>query len=980
MNRIARIMFSLVTLAFASASVLALDEGWPRTLALDEGLVTIYQPQIEALDEGVLYYRAALAYRPDADSEPIFGAGWLKAPVDINEKDGIVHPSRLELTQARFPDGTADIQAEIATTLLTRSANWNLDFSVAELESALDAAEAESLASQKLKTAPPKIFYRDHPALLVTIDGDPVLRDIENSPYKAVINTPYPLITDGDDYFLNAAKGAWYRASFATGPYRFDSSPPGDIVKMVEDAEAQAAVETRPEDVAEREPVTAANAPEIVVTTQPAELIVTDGPADFVPLVDDLLVLKNSDDDVFMDVGEQKYYIVLAGRWYRADSLDGPWEFRAADALPSAFAEIPIDSDQADSRVYVAGTPEAEDAVLDAQVPQTAAVKRGEVDIDVDYDGEPDFEPVDGTDDLRYATNSGATVLESDRTYYLLEDGVWYVSESPNGPWVVSDHRPGELDEIEPSSPVYNTKYVYVYDSTPSTVYVGYTPGYLGSYVYYDTIVYGTGWYYRPWVSPYYYYPRYSTWGFHVGYSDWGGWSFGLSWYWPGFGVDYWTGGYWHYGHPWYNRYWGYWGPRGYRYRPYYHGHRYSHHGYRNYDRGYKGYARPHDKYAYNYSRAGDDFYRGTGNDRYGRERNRNLYRDDHQRARVNQTRDVRSNNARTRNDRATRQQRGEDMRIVNNRKIRQSTTGPVHASDLRAKAQVRDVNRAASREPMVASLNGEVHRATAGNTGPRQARNRTPGRGEGAAPAVSRQGQGDFATGQPRRESTIKSRQSHTTPISRDDLRQRGEFIASRDAGTTSRNGAGLAPRRDDFARAQPRRESTIKSRQSHAAPISRTTESRSNRQFSSQPRRLEQRAPQTQPSRRVNQEARASRSSRQATAPRRETISRAPESRPSRQIASPPRQVEQRAPQARPGRQASAPSRREQAPAMRMQSRAPSRQMSAPPSRPQQSAPAPRPQQRSAPPRNAPQPRGERGGGRGDGGGRSREHRRND
>ena len=60
------------------------------------------------------------------------------------------------------------------------------------------------------------------------------------------------------------------------------------------------------------EPVTAANAPEIVVTTEPAELIVTEGPAAFVPLVDDLLVLQNSDNDVFMHVSSQNYYIVLS--------------------------------------------------------------------------------------------------------------------------------------------------------------------------------------------------------------------------------------------------------------------------------------------------------------------------------------------------------------------------------------------------------------------------------------------------------------------------------------------------------------------------------------------------------------------------------------------------------------------------------------------------------------------------------------------
>ena len=45
-------------------------------------------------------------------------------------------------------------------------------------------------------------------------------------------------------------------------------------------------------------------------------------------------------------------------------------------------------------------------------------------------------------------------------------------------------------------------KYAYVYDVTPQVVYVGCTPGYYGTYVWGPTIVYGTGYWYRPRVSP----------------------------------------------------------------------------------------------------------------------------------------------------------------------------------------------------------------------------------------------------------------------------------------------------------------------------------------------------------------------------------------------------------------------------------------------------------------------------------------------
>ena len=604
------------------------SEDWPRSLPLDEGTVSIYPLQVDERIGDVIRFRAALAYRKDVDAEPVFGAGWFESRVEIDNAQNRVRPVDLKVIDTRFPAGTADIQDNLANSMAQQSSEWNLDFTVDELNAALEQSEIEKQSVQQLNTSPPKILYRDGPALLVSLDGDPVLREIEDSDYQAVINTPYPLIYDGRHYYLNAARNAWYRADSATGPYRFDATPPAAVAALVQPDE-----ELSDEELA-AEPVTAQNAPEIVVSTEPAELIVTDGPAAFVPLVDDLLVLQNSDDDVFLHVQSQQYYVVLAGRWYYSGSLNGPWTYQAADALPIAFAEIPEDSDQADSRVFVAGTDEAREAVLDAAVPQTAAVERGQVDIDVDYDGDPNFDSVDGTD-MTYAQNTGSTVIESNGLYYLVEDGVWYVSVLPDGPWQVADYRPQQVASIMPTSPVYNVKYVHVYDSTPQVVYVGYTPGYLGSYVHYNTIFYGSGWHYRPWVSPYTYYPRFSTWGWSVSYNSWSGWNFGFGWGWGPFSAGYYSGGYWHRPHYWHHRHYSRWGPRGYRPRHYArndrgYGRRHGGHGRGDYGNG--RYDRGHD---------------GGGRDRGGRgtgpgQRHDNLYRDSGQRALIADTRDVR--------------------------------------------------------------------------------------------------------------------------------------------------------------------------------------------------------------------------------------------------------------------------------------------------------------------------------------------------
>ena len=698
MNGIRTALIWMLILVLCTGSVLAQEKDWPRTVAVQQGTVTLYEPQVDALEDGFLSFRSALAWRPEAGADPVFGAGWFEADVVTNRFAGTVHPVSLRVTQTRFPADAPDVQDALAAALARPEVATGFHFSLAALEDSLAGTQAERLAAQQLNTQPPKIIYRDHPALLVTLDGAPVLREIENSPLEAVINTPYPLIHDGRYYWLNVADGVWYQSKKATGPYAWVAAPPRDVAAVVQlDETAEQATDAS----APQEPITAHNAPEIVVSTEPAELVVTEGPAAFVPLVDDLLVLQNSDDDVFMHVSGQDYYVVLSGRWYRARSLNGPWAYQDAGELPGAFANIPVDSDQADSRVHVAGTEEAEEAVLDAQVPQTAAVQRGTADIEVEYDGQPEFARVDGTE-MVYARNSGSTVIRADGLYYLVEDGVWYVSASPYGPWDVAVARPGEVQVILPTSPVYPVKYVYIYDYTPDVVYVGYTPGYVGSYVYYDTVLYGSGWYYRPWISPRYYYPRQSTWGFHVSYNPWSGWGFGLSWYWGPFSVNYYSGGYWHHHHRWHHRHYGYWGPRGYRPG---HGH-YAHR-----RPGYGG----HRPVPY--------------------QRHSNLYRDARQHARVVRTHDrtprtrdfyrsdakaARQANWRRADDRA----KAPDKRLAKSRPV--GKPGPVSRSELAGKAASRKLAYQPSSRKQANALRRDAKNPSAragGYTGQQSAR-----------------------------------------------------------------------------------------------------------------------------------------------------------------------------------------------------------------------------------------------------------------
>ena len=531
---------------------------WPRDVAVASGTVTIYQPQVDSLEGDILTARAAVAYKAGGKGEPVFGASWLKGQVEIDRDEHLVRYQTIEVTDIRFPKGSEQAGKEFTQAIKEGMTRWTLTSSLDDLKTSLAAAGEEQKTEENLQNDPPAIIYRDHPALLVMIDGKEQLQKIANTSYQSVINTPYPLIlsTSDNTWHLNAAEGVWYRAGKVDGPWTFNSNPPKDLVQLVQQQKP-----AEDQTTAVKEKITADKAPEIVVVHQPSELIVSQGKANFKPLIGDLLAMSNTDSSVFMDVKEQMYYIVVAGRWYNAKSMDGKWSYINADRLPDSFANIPENSTYSDIRAYVAGTDEADEALMDAQIPQTATVTRGPADIKVIYDGKPQFQKVDGTK-LQFAVNASETIIRDNTVYYLVKDGVWYLANAADGPWQVADHAPPGIDKAEPTSPVYNTKYVYVYDSTPQVVYVGYTPGYMCSYVYGPTIVYGTGWYYRPWISPYYYYPRHATWGFSVNYNPWSGWGFGLGWNYGPFHFGWYSGGGWH-NQPWYSR--GWYGPGGYR-------------------------------------------------------------------------------------------------------------------------------------------------------------------------------------------------------------------------------------------------------------------------------------------------------------------------------------------------------------------------------------------------------------------------------
>lgn len=494
---------------------------WPRDIETSQAKITLYQPQPESFKGDKLSGRAAVAITPTAQP-PIFGAVWMTARVATDRTARTVTLVDAKVTSVKFPQ-TLDSASLMKFKILleTEIVKWDLQISLDDLLATLELNEREKDLNDNLKTEAPEIIISTQPAVLVIIDGEPKLAKIEGSSLERVINSPYYIAKHTDaKYYLYANEG-WYTAGAVMGEWKATTTPPKEVKKQQEQL-SKGAPPADPDAPKTKGPA------KIIIRTTPAELVVTEGDAAFTPIQGtELLYVKNTGSNVFMNIGSQDYFILLSGRWYSSKSLKGPWTFVASDKLPVDFAKIPEGSEKDIVLANVAGTPAAKEALLDAQVPQTAAVDRKTATVTVKYDGDPKFEKIEGTA-LAYAVNTQSKVILSDKTYYVCENATWFTGSTPTGPWAVATEVPKDVQKIPPSSPVYNVKYVYIYDSTPDVVYVGYTPGYVGCYAYGPTVVYGTGYYYNPWYGPYYY-PMPVTYGMAMAYNPYMGWSVGVS-------------------------------------------------------------------------------------------------------------------------------------------------------------------------------------------------------------------------------------------------------------------------------------------------------------------------------------------------------------------------------------------------------------------------------------------------------------------
>jgi len=491
-----------VTSSFPAASA-PVAPAWPKIIDKDGNHIIVYQPQLKSWEKyRTLVADTAISITPNGGKQFLGVISW-RANTVANVSARTVYVSDIEVINSRFPtldpEHEAEMQQKISHVYPTMTFNVSLNHMIASLEKVKEPVSAAAVSTQV-----PTIFASTSPAIVLMVDGKPVLVPIEGTKLQYVVNTNWDLFYDGSEYFLLSGK-TWLKSKEPAGPWAATSKLPAEMAKLPKGQNWDGVLKQVPPTAG------APPAPKVFFTERPSELIVFRGVPVYSPIPGtSLSYATNTDDSVFFHRPDNQVYALLSGRWFRAGNINAPWVY-AGNGLPADFARISTGKPYSTVLVSVPGTQEASDAVLLAQVPTTAVVNRAaaEASVKVVYAGEPKFVPIEATT-MYYAVNTQNRVIRVGSAYYLCFQGIWFISVSPAGPWKTADTVPAVIYTIPPSSPVYNVTYVVVSNPTPTTVQTSYTSGYLGVFILGmavgATIVYGTGYYYPPYI---YYGPRY---------------------------------------------------------------------------------------------------------------------------------------------------------------------------------------------------------------------------------------------------------------------------------------------------------------------------------------------------------------------------------------------------------------------------------------------------------------------------------------
>jgi hypothetical protein len=206
----------------------------------------------------------------------------------------------------------------------------------------------------------PRIVFVEVPSAVVLFDGEPVWRPVEKTSLERATNTRALVLRDvAAGVVLVHVLDGWVGAPSLAGPWAVATRVPSDVNDVGKEAARTGSADLMagPEDPATRKRRSLqSGTPPVVVSYRPTEVIQFEGKPSWATIrKTDLLYVENTNADVFRDVAVQMDFILVAGRWYTAVSLAGPWTYVPPGDLPRSLATIPEGHPKEHVKAFVPG-------------------------------------------------------------------------------------------------------------------------------------------------------------------------------------------------------------------------------------------------------------------------------------------------------------------------------------------------------------------------------------------------------------------------------------------------------------------------------------------------------------------------------------------------------------------------------------------------------------------------------------------------
>ena len=373
-----------------------IDGGWPRVYPLESGgSVLVYQPQVANWkDQMHMVAFSAVSYRDSSGGKPALGTLRLEADTSVSVTDRLVSFRNLRTVEANFQTLPKEQVRQVAATIEKVMPPDDRVIALDRVLANVDKSQIVPKNLEGIKADPPTIFFSTTPAVIVNIDGEPIWSPIKENDLKFAVNTNWDLfqhVPTSVFYLRNEA--SWLKATDVSGPWTAAGTLPESFRKLPPDDNWKEVKANLP-----GKPLAVAAVPRVFVSVTPAELILLTGAPKYVPVTGTTLRwVSNTESDLFRRGDSGDVYYLVAGRWFSAPDFKGPWTF-ATPSLPEDFKRIPLEHDRSRVLASVPGTEQAAEAVLIAQIPQTARVNKKEAKApDVAFQGEAQFAPIEQT-------------------------------------------------------------------------------------------------------------------------------------------------------------------------------------------------------------------------------------------------------------------------------------------------------------------------------------------------------------------------------------------------------------------------------------------------------------------------------------------------------------------------------------------------------------------------------------------------------